>query len=65
MRAANRPHEPEKMVEKVRIKKLQAVALSGAGLSGILSDVSALQIPPTLDSYEEFDYVREQILDRL
>lgn len=56
--------EPE-MVEKVRIKKLQAVALSGAGLSGILSDVSALQIPLMLDSYEEFDYVREHISDRL
>src|SRR5438132_9018546 len=56
--------EPE-MVKKVRIKKLQAVALSGAGLSGILADVSALQIPLMLDSYEEFDYVREHIQDRL
>lgn len=56
--------EPE-MVEKVRIKKLQAVALSGAGLSGILADVSALQIPLMLDSYEEFDYVRDHIAGRL
>jgi len=56
--------EPE-MVQKVRIKKLQAVALSGAGLSGILPDVSALQIPLMLDSYEEFDYVREHIAARL
>lgn len=56
--------EPE-MVQKVRIKKLQAVALSGAGLSGILSDVSALQIPLMLDSYEEFDYVRDHIATRL
>src|SRR5260370_2299058 len=53
------------MVKKVRIKALQAVALSGAGLSGILSDVSALQIPLMLDSYEEFDYVRDHISDRL
>src|SRR5579885_2877629 len=56
--------EPE-MVQKVRIKKLQAVALSGAGLSGILADVSALQIPLMLDSYEEFDYVRDHIAARL
>lgn len=56
--------EPE-MVQKVRIKKLQAVALSGAGLSGILADVSALQIPLMLDSYEELDYVRDRVSARL
>ena len=53
------------MVQKVRIKKLQAVALSGAGLSGIDAAVSALQIPMMLDSYEELDYVRDRISDRL
>src|SRR5260370_41273304 len=36
--------EPE-MVQKIRIKKLQAVAISGAGLSGIDAATSALQIP--------------------
>jgi TRAP-type transport system periplasmic protein len=56
--------EPE-MVQKLRIKKLQAVALSGAGLSGIDADVSALQIPMMLSSYEELDYVRDRISDRL
>jgi TRAP-type C4-dicarboxylate transport system substrate-binding protein len=56
--------EPE-MVQKIRIKKLQAVALSGAGLSGIDADVSALQIPLMLNSYEELDYVRDHISDRL
>ena len=56
--------EPE-MVQKVRIKKLQAVALSGAGLSGIDPDVTALEIPMMLSSYEELDYVREHISDRL
>jgi TRAP-type transport system periplasmic protein len=56
--------EPE-MVQKVRIKKLQAVALSGAGLSGIDADVTALEIPMMLSSYEELDYVREHISDRL
>lgn len=53
------------MVEKLRIKKLQSVALSGAGLSGIEPGVSALQIPMMLNSYEELDYVRDRIADRL
>jgi TRAP-type transport system periplasmic protein len=56
--------EPE-MVQKLRIKELQAVALSGAGLSGIDPDVSALQVPMMLSSYEEVDYVRDHIADRL
>src|SRR6202161_4226001 len=56
--------EPE-MVQKLRIKKLQAVALSGAGLSGIDADVAALQIPMMPSSYEELDYVRDHISDRL
>jgi TRAP-type C4-dicarboxylate transport system substrate-binding protein len=56
--------EPE-MVQKVRIKKLQAVALSGAGLSGIDSAVSGLQIPLMLDSYDELDFVRDHLSDRL
>ena len=56
--------EPE-MVQKLRIKKLQAVALSGAGLSGIDPDVAALQVPMMLSSYEELDYVRDHISERL
>src|SRR5215472_3571948 len=56
--------EPE-MVQKLRIHKLQAVALSGAGLSGIDAAVSALQVPMMLSSYEELDYVRDHIADRL
>ena len=56
--------EPE-MVQKVRIKKLQAVAISGAGLSGIEASVSALQVPLMLNSYEELDFVRDKISPRL
>ena len=56
--------EPE-MVQKLRIKKLQSVALSGAGLSGIDASVSALQIPLMFNSYEELDYVRDKIAPRL
>src|SRR3984885_8228212 len=56
--------EPE-MVHELRIKTLQAVAPSGAGLSGIDAAVSALQVPMMLSSYEELDYVRDHISDRL
>jgi len=56
--------EPE-MIQKIRIKKLQAVAVSGAGLSGIDPDVTALEVPMMLSSYEELDYVRDHISDRL
>lgn len=56
--------EPE-MVQKVRIKKLQAVAISGAGLSGIDSAVTALEVPMMMSSYDELDYVREHISARL
>jgi TRAP-type C4-dicarboxylate transport system substrate-binding protein len=56
--------EPE-MVQKLRIKKLQAVALSGAGLSGIDPDISALDVPMMLASYQELDYVRDRVSERL
>jgi TRAP-type C4-dicarboxylate transport system substrate-binding protein len=56
--------EPE-MLQKMRIKKLQAVAISGEGLSGINPSVFALQVPMLLDSYEELDYVRDRIAPRL
>jgi TRAP-type C4-dicarboxylate transport system substrate-binding protein len=52
--------EPE-MVQKMRIKSLQAVAISGAGLSGIDAASAALQIPMMYDSWDELDYVRERI----
>src|SRR5262249_42979613 len=56
--------EPE-MVQKMHIKKLQAVAISGAGLADLDPSVYALQIPMLLDSYEELDYVRDHISPRL
>src|SRR5258708_3474709 len=56
--------EPE-MLQKIRIKKLQAVAISGAGLSSISPYVAGLQVPLLLDSYEELDYVRDKLSARL
>lgn len=56
--------EPD-MVNKMRIGQLQAVALSGAGMSVIEPGVMALQIPMMLDSYEELDYVRDRLAPRL
>lgn len=53
------------MVQKMRIKSLQSVAISGAGLSGIEPGVSALQIPLLIDSYEALDYVRDHLAARL
>ena len=56
--------EPE-IVSKLRIDQLQAVALSGAGMSDIEPGVSCLQIPMMFDSYEELDYVRDRVAPKL
>jgi TRAP-type C4-dicarboxylate transport system substrate-binding protein len=56
--------EPD-MVNKMRIGQIQAVGLSGAGMSGIEPAVMALQIPMMFQSYEELDYVRDRIAPRL
>ena len=51
--------EPD-LVNKMRIGQIQAVALSGAGMSDIEPGVMALQIPMMFESYEELDYVRDE-----
>ncbi len=53
------------MILKLRIGQLQAVALSGVGLSQVEPAVSCLQIPMLFDSYEEFDYVRDRLAPKL
>ncbi|MDA2923177.1 TRAP transporter substrate-binding protein DctP [Acidobacteria bacterium AH-259-L09] len=53
------------MIRKMRIGQLQAVAVSGNGLSRIEPAISCLQIPLMLDSYEELDYVRDQLAPQL
>ena len=45
------------MLRKVRLGQLQAVALSGAGLSHAEPGVSCLQVPMMISSYAELDYV--------
>ena len=56
--------EPD-MVNKMRIGQIQAVALSGAGMSVIEPGVMALQIPMMFDSYQELDYVRDRVAPQL
>jgi TRAP-type C4-dicarboxylate transport system substrate-binding protein len=52
------------LVDKLRIRQLQAAALS-AGLSEVEQSVNCLEIPMMFQSYEELDYVRERITPRL
>ena len=56
--------EPD-MIKKMRIGQLQAVALSGSGLSRLEPAVACLQIPMMIESYAELDYVRDRIAPRL
>ncbi len=56
--------EPD-TVNKLRVKLIQAVALSGAGMGDIEKGVACLQIPMMFDSYEELDYVRDRIAPKL
>lgn len=49
------------MTRLVRIGQLQAVALSGVGLQMVDRGIACLNIPMLMDSYEEFDYVRDRI----
>ena len=53
------------MIQKMRIKQLDAAALTGAGLSSIDKGVMALQIPMMYASYDELDYVWAKIGPRL
>lgn len=53
------------MVRKIRIGQIQAAAISGNGLSDIDKGTNALMIPLMLNSYEELDYVRDQLSSKL
>jgi TRAP-type transport system periplasmic protein len=53
------------MTRKVRIGQLQAVGLSGVGLAHVEPGVACLQIPMLINSYEEFDYIRDHMAPKL
>ncbi len=53
------------MVRQVRAGRIQAVALSSAGLSRIDKGISALQVPMMFATYAELDYVRDRIGPKL
>ena len=57
--------DESEMLRKVRIGQLQAVALSGAGLSHAEPAVSCFTIPMLIESYEELDYIRERIAPKI
>ena len=53
------------LVDKLGIGQLQAVAMSGVGLSRVEPGTSCFQIPMMFESYEELDYVRERVAPAL
>jgi TRAP-type C4-dicarboxylate transport system substrate-binding protein len=56
--------EPD-LVNKMRINQIQAVALTGVGMSDIEKGVGCLQIPMLIQSYEELDCVRDRMAPKL
>ena len=49
------------MIKKMRIQQIQAAAISAAGLAEIDRSAYAVMIPLMFESYEEWDYVREEM----
>lgn len=55
--------EPD-MIRKLRIGQIEAAAISG-GLSAVVPEVSVLSLPFLFHNYEEIDYIRARLFDRL
>lgn len=53
------------MIRKVRLGQLHAAGLSAVGLASIEPGALALGVPMLLESYEEFDYVRDRLAPKL
>jgi TRAP-type C4-dicarboxylate transport system substrate-binding protein len=49
------------MLRKIKIGQLHAASISGVGLGAVSRATLAIQIPMLVRSYEELDYVREQM----
>ena len=63
---SGRQGDESEMVRNVRQgTTLNAVALSGAGLSQVDLSINALHIPMLIDSYDKFDYVRGKLEPRM
>jgi len=53
------------LVRKLRYGQLQAVAMSGVGLSHVEPGAACFQIPMMFESYDELDYVRDRVAPEL
>ena len=53
------------MVRKMRIGQLQAVAMTATGLSSFSDGILTLSMPLLIRDQDEYDYVFEQVRDRL
>lgn len=53
------------MLKKLRVGQLQAVALSGVGLSRVEPSVGCLQLPLMFRSYDELDHVMARMLPEI
>jgi TRAP-type transport system periplasmic protein len=63
---SGRQGDESEMVRSVRQgTTLNAVALSGAGLSQVDKSINALHIPMLINSYAQLDYVRKQLEPKL
>jgi len=49
------------MVRKMRIGQLHAAAITNFGLSSIIPEIKAFEMPMIFNSYEELDYVRDKL----
>ncbi len=56
--------EPD-MVRKMRVGQLHAAALTSAGLSEIIPEITGLQLPMLFRDFEELDYVMAKLAPRL
>jgi TRAP-type transport system periplasmic protein len=53
------------MVRKMRIGQIHAAAITDVGLSSIIPEIKAFQMPMMFNSYEELDYVRDKLAPKL
>jgi len=57
--------DEEDMLRKIKIGQLHAATITGVGLSQVAKSTIALQIPMLMRSYDELDYVRSKLRERI